>query len=330
MRKNKMMRLASTLMVAVLMTTCTISGTYAKYVTSAEAADSARVAKWGVIVEATGSLYGEKYASDTSKITASEEDDVVSVWGKQYTALNNVVAPGTQSDEGFHFAINGKPEVDSLVTMDIEHQNVFLAKGSYGVMVEVLDVSQDNFVADKYYVKNGDAYEIVSAWPATEPTAWYALHDAAEVTNDAGYWPVVYIMTGGTEFTTGNVNGDSLKAIADAVAAKVDISAASVQDGTNKSQYVFTDVQKHIEQNHDLREEMALGDISLSWKWEFENGNDGPDTILGNLMAVRIDGAGFEGEVVKLDGANYVALVEGTDYCLDTNFSINMIVEQVD
>ena len=53
MKKNKMMRLASFLLVATLLTTSMISGTFAKYVTEGSASDSARVAKWGVEVEAT-------------------------------------------------------------------------------------------------------------------------------------------------------------------------------------------------------------------------------------------------------------------------------------
>ena len=333
MKRSRMSRLASFLLAAVLMTTCTISGTFAKYVTAADAADSARVAKWGVTVEATGSLYGEKYAADTSKITASEDEDVVSVWGKQATDLNKVVAPGTQSDEGFHFALNGKPEVDALVTVNIEHQNVFLAAGNYGVMVEVPDVTEDNFVANKYFVKNGGVYEIVPTWPATEPTAWYALHDAAEVANADGYWPVVYTMDGETTYA-GDVNDDTLKALAKAIAAKIDAGATGVQDTTDKSKYTYTDVQKEIEQNTDFSDAMNLGDIAISWAWEFDGVNDGADTILGNLMAMRLDGANYNGEVVKLDtpgAANtYVALVEGTDFCLDTNFSIELLVEQVD
>ena len=53
MKKNKMMRLASGLLVAVLITTSTISGTFAKYVTTADAKDEARVAKFGVVITAT-------------------------------------------------------------------------------------------------------------------------------------------------------------------------------------------------------------------------------------------------------------------------------------
>ncbi len=50
MKKNKMMRLASVLLIAVMISTSAISGTYAKYVTSGYAEDNARVAKFGVAV----------------------------------------------------------------------------------------------------------------------------------------------------------------------------------------------------------------------------------------------------------------------------------------
>ena len=43
MKKNKMMRLASFLLIAVLLTTSVISGTFAKYVTTDAQWDSARV-----------------------------------------------------------------------------------------------------------------------------------------------------------------------------------------------------------------------------------------------------------------------------------------------
>ena len=48
MKKNVMMRVASALLVAVLMTTCAISGTFAKYTSSKTDSDSARVAVWGL------------------------------------------------------------------------------------------------------------------------------------------------------------------------------------------------------------------------------------------------------------------------------------------
>ena len=47
MKKNTFMRVASALLVAVLLTTCAIAGTFAKYTTEVSSEDSARVAYWG-------------------------------------------------------------------------------------------------------------------------------------------------------------------------------------------------------------------------------------------------------------------------------------------
>lgn len=100
MKKNKMMRLASFLLVATLLTTSMISGTFAKYVTEGSASDSARVAKWGVEVEATDDTGFKKvYTSDT---TDYAESTVIS---EEY-----VVAPGTEGDLA-DVVVKGTPEV---------------------------------------------------------------------------------------------------------------------------------------------------------------------------------------------------------------------------
>lgn len=109
MKKNKMMRIASVLLIAVLMSTCAISGTFAKYVTEGSAADTARVAKWGVtITGVTGDanqMFAKEYASDTVDYTA----------GVTVAATVNVVAPGT-SGTFSTFTITGTPEVATRVT----------------------------------------------------------------------------------------------------------------------------------------------------------------------------------------------------------------------
>lgn len=69
MKKNKMMRAASALLIAVLLTTCAVSGTFAKYTTSETGSDTARVAKWGVEVTAEGTMFADAYATDDTKIT---------------------------------------------------------------------------------------------------------------------------------------------------------------------------------------------------------------------------------------------------------------------
>ncbi len=80
MKKNKMMRLASVLLVAVLLSTCAISGTFAKYVSSDTATDNARVAYWGW----GSNIMGDLDLFDGNYTNVDSRDDA------------NVVAPGTE------------------------------------------------------------------------------------------------------------------------------------------------------------------------------------------------------------------------------------------
>lgn len=124
--KNKMMRIASVLLVAVLLSTCAISGTFAKYVTSTSAEDTARVAKFGVQLAVVGdSLFSNEYATDDSNYTGS-----VSVKSIDDA---KVVAPGTNSgDTGVTFAISGTPEVATKIDITMEVTNdIFLKAGTY-------------------------------------------------------------------------------------------------------------------------------------------------------------------------------------------------------
>ena len=108
MKKNRMMRLASILLVCVLLSTSVISGTFAKYTTSDSAQDSARVAKWGVNIIATGDeAFAEKY-DDAASATGTKV--VSSVSGQ------DVLAPGTNGTLG-GIAITGQPEVMVNVTV---------------------------------------------------------------------------------------------------------------------------------------------------------------------------------------------------------------------
>ena len=105
MKKNKMLRIASVLLVAVMMSTCAISGTFAKYVTSGDAEDSARVAKWGVTIETSSDLFDEVYARTSTEDKHKTITNTVVV----DTAGTNLVAPGTT--KSINFSISGSPEV---------------------------------------------------------------------------------------------------------------------------------------------------------------------------------------------------------------------------
>ena len=108
MKKNNMLRIASVLLVAVLLSTCAISGAFAKYTTSGSASDEARVAAFGFEVKVTG---GEAF-STMYKDEAVDSKDAATVVS---ATTEKVVAPGTEGTLAT-FAIDGTAEVDVTIT----------------------------------------------------------------------------------------------------------------------------------------------------------------------------------------------------------------------
>lgn len=135
MKKNKSMRLAGGLMIATMLSTSIVSGTYAKYVTSDNAEDSARVAKFGVTVTASGSLFDKTYyavnnANNGNKPgngTADTDNTTLTV---ESLEDDNVVAPGTKNDDGITFAIAGTPEVDVKLDVVVDEVKEVFLKGT--------------------------------------------------------------------------------------------------------------------------------------------------------------------------------------------------------
>lgn len=118
MKKNKMMRLAAIVMMLTLLTTCAISGTFAKYVTEASASDTARVAKWDIDYNG-GTLNNDiSFALfDTAKVydagTTTVDDDVKTESDPTKAAI---IAPGTCGS--FTFKIENKSEVTATYAID--------------------------------------------------------------------------------------------------------------------------------------------------------------------------------------------------------------------
>ncbi|MBR5512984.1 MAG: hypothetical protein IKV85_03225 [Ruminococcus sp.] len=107
-KKINFLRAGALTMVLALGTTCFMSGTLAKYVTSGEGSDSARVAKFGVTVTANGETFAETYKTDDGAF--AETYSVVSA--------ENVVAPGT-SGNMTSMTLTGTPEVAVRVNYEI-------------------------------------------------------------------------------------------------------------------------------------------------------------------------------------------------------------------
>ena len=132
MKKNYMMRLAAVLLVLVLLSTCVISGTFAKYTTTTgELKDTATVTKWGIKMTLT--------SEDVLYDADSTDDDVVEL----KVANKDLAAPGTK-EQLASFAIEGKPEVayEIKVVTDLKLAN-WSVDGTYycPLTIKVNDVT---------------------------------------------------------------------------------------------------------------------------------------------------------------------------------------------
>jgi len=112
-KKNWTLRIMSLVLMFTLVSTCLLSGTLAKYVTTGTGTDTARVAKWGVEITAGSGLFAIEYAIDDSNYNTIITNSVTS------SNADEVVAPGT-SGVAASFSITGTPEVASLTTVTVD------------------------------------------------------------------------------------------------------------------------------------------------------------------------------------------------------------------
>lgn len=251
MKKNKTMRAAGGLTVATLLTTSIISGTYAKYVTSDSGSDTARVAKFGVVVTAEGKLFSDTYKTTANTPGASGDSTAAATLSVVSSAVtgettdhdgvdgtDKVVAPGTKNDDGLTFTVTGTPEVAVRIGVtvtdasDADPKDIFL-KSKTGLPDMTTGDQTDTF------------------------------------NNAADYYPIKYTLTqtkGGTETTL--VNGVKLSELETALEG---LSAATVDANT------------------DLAGADGIGTLKLTWEWDFDNNGAGTydkqDTLLGDLAA---------------------------------------------
>ena len=235
MRKNKMMRLASFLFVAVLLTTSIISGTYAKYVTKGEVGDEARVAKFGVVVTGQGSLFGTDYwaldQDDSNKPGDPEKDHDTEKMVMTVESSNgdNLVAPGTKNpDGGMTIGITGTPEVDVRINVEAEDiKDVFLgvATGLPDMTTSEAGVVFDNLVE---------------------------------------YHPILFNLRGAfVEANKAALQNAGLKAYKNYVAGTF--------EDIEKALDILFDTENgglYVDANTDLAEKVGV--LTLTWEWKFE------------------------------------------------------------
>ena len=113
MKKNAMLKIAAVVLVAVLLTTCAISSTFAKYVSNGgNVHQEARVAKWGVDASISiaddAKLFDTAYGTPTALVKAEANQKANP---EDPDTFDNLVAPGTMGSLDITIVVSGTPEV---------------------------------------------------------------------------------------------------------------------------------------------------------------------------------------------------------------------------
>ena len=188
MRTNKTLRIASVLLIAVLMTTCIIGGTFTKYTStiSTPNTSSARVAKWDVAVnftdvdDETDGVQVNLFNTINDTGNTADEADVA----------DGCIAPGTAGS--FEFAISNDSEVTATYAIDYTVTNdnnlplqyrVKIGTGEFSAWSNTLDD-----VAATNIAKGANITVVVEwQWVFEKTTGDPAVVDEANDATDTGF-----------------------------------------------------------------------------------------------------------------------------------------------
>ncbi len=297
MKKNKMMRAASALLVATLLSTSIISGTFAKYTTTAEGSDSARVAKWGIQMEKGADMFSATYDS-------SKETKTVSSSGGE----EKVVAPGTSGSTTYK--VTGAPETAYEITFKgVKNNDVFLAQG-----LQYTYTDSDTAKNTKYTVPTGTSAGTV----------------------DSAYYPVNYsvkITSTSTSCTFGKVNDSSndkyittsgqeqtFETLAEAMEALSNTKITYSSPNTEAGLEVIISWEWQFDSNASKTINVTSGHIA----------NDAYDTVLGDIAAKNQDLKVGTGSDLKPVSDSTDETTANSDYDTNIGYSLTMTATQID
>lgn len=145
-KKHWTLRAAGLLFALVLITSCFVGGTFAKYVTTGGGHESARVAKFGVTMSvANDKAFKQNYTKDDTSIPDSAQIN----YSVESSGPENLVAPGTKGSDFVVLSISGIPEVAVNVKIAAEGHDVFLKTGDYPDLTTA--AADDRFTLENDY-----------------------------------------------------------------------------------------------------------------------------------------------------------------------------------
>ena len=223
-----LMIIVSILLTLVLITTSVLSGTLAKYTTSSSSSDKARVAKWGVVIEADYSAI-----SSIEGVTVDTENDEMEI------SLGNFkMGPGDDFSNAIKFKIYGEAEVKLMVkiTADVTYNldgtnNFKVPKGIGGLTDEETTVVPFGFT---FWALKANGTNAVENCYVASPCR------------------------------KGNVE----KTIATNVAKKIDMSYKDASVDYAYKIFDPTDpIVLHPKENENINENIDINDFYLGFKW---------------------------------------------------------------
>ncbi len=278
MKKNTVMRVLSLILVLTLMSTCAISGTFAKYVTQAEGEDQARVAKWGIVLTMKDDgFFKSEYETDDTKgytglsVKADNED--------------KLVAPGTSAGE-FEATVKGTPEVATRYILEIpaEWADVVLKAGTYTDYTKLGEdgTYSETFTLDKDYAP--------VKWDITVSKG----NTTISLTEVAQTKPELAAAMGGNEYGFSATNAVAI--VTQYKTQLEEMILGMVSGAQNASFTVDENGNIRLSLDFEPGKEMDYT-FGLKWGWQFTDAeeetevtlNDKADTYLGNVAAGVIE-----------------------------------------
>lgn len=278
MKKTKVMRLLSLLLVMTLISTCAISGTFAKYVTKAEGKDQARVAKWGIVLTMKDDgFFKSEYETDDTKgytglsVKADNED--------------KLVAPGTSAGE-FEATVKGTPEVATRYILEIpaDWADVVLKAGTYTDYTHLVKADDGTYGYTDTFTLEKDYAPVKWDITVSKGDTTMSLTQAAQA------YPALAAAMGGNEYGFSATNAvDIVKQYGPQLQ---NLILTMVSGAQNASFTVGDDGVIRLALDFEPGKEMDFK-FTLKWAWEFTDAegetdvslNDKADTYLGNVAA---------------------------------------------
>ena len=173
---NKKIKLGIVLSLVTILSFYSVSGTFAKYTSSIDLSDEARVALWDFDLTRDVDLFHDSYIDKNGAYVKSFGCKTVTENGKEKEICDNVIAPGTSGE--YTFRIKGAPETSYQIKIEVIDKIDTVGRITYDLDGEcpsntIQDLAwclENLYSRDEYFDKPVDATHTISwKWQFENP-----------------------------------------------------------------------------------------------------------------------------------------------------------------